>query len=379
MIYLDYAATAPLGPMVLEAMMPYLKEHHGNPSSVHRFGQKTREAIDEARNFFMKVLGASLAHNILFTGSGTESCNMAVFGAAFARQDQGKHLVLSAIEHPAVMEAAEQLVRNFGFELTLVKPDSEGLIHVEDVEAAIRPDTILISVMLANNEVGTIQPVKKIAKLAREKNILMHTDACQAPGFLDINADHLGVDLLSLNGSKVYGPKGVGLLFIREGVQMMPLIFGGGQEFRMRGGTENVANIVGFAKAMELVLKDSKKEAARIGKMRDELLEALLKLPGVSLNGSREHRLENNINLHVEGISGETLVQRLDMDGLATSSGSACSSGKTEASPVLLAMGQSKKMAGESIRISLGRPTTIKEVKSAAQIIEAALHKISKS
>lgn len=368
-IYLDYAAATPLDERVLKAMQPFLNEEYGNPSSIHQFGQRARRAIDDARLACLELLGAFSVHEILFTGGGTESCNTAVFGAAFARQDKGKHLVVSAIEHPAVLEPARYLRDNFGFELTEVLPDSNGVVHPEAIEAALRPDTILVSVMLINNEVGTIQPVKKIVKLARERGILTHTDACQGPGFTDINVEHLGVDLLSLNGSKIYGPKGIGLLYIREGVKITPLVHGGGQEFRMRGGTENAALVVGFAKALELVLKDSKKEAARLGKLRDALMEELLKLPGVTVNGSLEHRAENNLNVRVQGQSGETLVMRLDLEGLAVSSGSACSSGKTEPSHVLMAMGQDKTSALESLRFSLGRPTTSKEIKKAANLL----------
>lgn len=373
MIYLDYAAATPLDPRVLRAMQSYLKEEFGNPSSIHQYGQRARQAIDEARKKCMELLGAFSVHEIIFTGSGTESCNMAIFGAAFGRQDRGKHLVISAMEHPAVLEPARYLRDNFGFELTEVLPGKDGLMRSEDIAAALREDTILVSVMTVNNEVGTIQPIRQIAKLCRDRGILFHTDACQAPGFTDVNVDHLDVDLLSLNGSKIYGPKGVGLLYVREGVKITPLVHGGGQEFRMRGGTENPALIVGFAKALELVMKDSKKEAARISKLRDELLDSLLKMKGVILNGSRERRVENNINIHVPGISGETLVMRLDMQGLAASSGSACSSGKTEPSPVLLALGQSAKKASESLRLTLGRFTTEEEIKKAGKILKKAL------
>ena len=215
-IYLDYSASTPLDPRVLKAMQPYLKEHFGNPSSIHRFGQTKRRAIDEARNLTMGLLGAFSPHELIFTGSGTESCNMAIFGAARARQEHGKHLVISAIEHPSVAEAAYYLRDNFGFELTEVKPDAEGLIRPQDLAAALREDTILVSVMTVNNEIGTLQPIKEIAKLCREHGIFFHTDACQAPGFADINVEHLNVDLLSLNGSKIYGTKGVGLLYVRE-------------------------------------------------------------------------------------------------------------------------------------------------------------------
>lgn len=373
MIYLDYAAATPMDPRVLEAMLPYLKEHHGNPSSIHQLGQRTRRAIDEARNTVIEWLGAFSVHEILFVGSGTESCNMALFGAAFARQDQGKHLVVSAIEHPAVLEPARYLRDNFGFELTEVAPGTDGIIRVENVEAALRTDTILVSVMMANNEVGTIQPVKEVAGLCRERGILFHTDACQAPSYLPIKVDEIQPDLLTMNGSKIYGPKGIGLLYVREGVKITPHIHGGGQEFRMRGGTENTANIVGFAKALELI----EDETERIGKLRDQLLDELLEIEGVTLNGAREQRLANNINIHVEGVSGESLVMRLDMDGLAVSSGSACSSGKTEASSVLLAMGQSEAQALESIRLSLGRLTTQEEIEKSIEILRKVVAQLS--
>lgn len=373
MIYLDYAATTPVDARVTEAMQPYLTEHFGNASSIHQYGQVCRKAIDQARNQCIELLGAFSPREILFTGSGTESCNTAIYGVAFARQEEGKHLVISGLEHPAVREAAEDLRDRFGFELTVVNPNEEGLITVEAVEAALREDTTLLSVMYANNEVGTVQPVKKLAKLARERGILFHTDACQAPGYLDINVSHLGVDLMSLNGSKIYGPKAVGLLYVREGLSIQPLIRGGGQEFRMRGGTENPALIVGFAKALELVLEGSKERAAAIAALRDDLLQSLLEIEGVQLNGSAMQRLENNINVHVPGHLGETLVMRLDMEGLAAGSGSACSSGKTEASPVLLAMGQSQQQALESLRLTLGRFTTPEEIQKAKAILLSIL------
>lgn len=378
MIYLDYSATTPLDPRVLEAMMPYLTEEFGNASSIHQYGQRARRAIDDSRNTVMGLLGAFSPHEIIFTGSGTESCNTAIYGAAFARQDRGKHIIVSAIEHPAVLEPARYLRDNFGFELTEVNPGPDGLVKPEDVEAALREDTILVSLMYANNEVGTIQPIKKVAKLCRDRGILFHTDACQAPGFLNMDVEYLGVDMLTLNGSKIYGPKGVGLLYVREGVQITPLILGGGQEFRMRGGTENTALIVGFAKALELTMKDSKQEADRIGALRDALLTELLTLPGVTLNGSTEKRLENNINLHIPGLSGETLVMRLDIEGLAASSGSACSSGKTEPSHVLLAMGRSPKEATESLRLTLGRGTTKEDAESAAAILKSTVSSLTK-
>lgn len=354
MIYLDHASTTPLEPRVLEAMMPYLTEEYGNASSIHQSGQRSRRAIDDARNTVIDLLGANNVHEIIFTGSGTESCNMAVFGAAFAAEKAG-HIIVSAIEHPAVLEPARYLRDNFGFTLTEVIPNKNGLISPADIQSAIQDDTILVSVILANNEVGTIQPVKEIAELCREAGILFHTDACQAPGYTEFRVDEIKPDLLTLNGGKLYGPKGVGLLYVRQGVKITPHIHGGGQEFRMRGGTENVANIVGFAKALELTVNEDHK--SQIEQLRDASLKQLLALPGISLNGSRESRLANNINLSLPGISGETAVMRLDMAGIAVSSGSACSSGKTEPSHVLMAMGQSPEQASQSLRITLGRST----------------------
>jgi cysteine desulfurase len=371
MVYLDYAAATPMDPRAFDAMIPYLQGEFGNASSIHQFGQRARKGIDAARQTCIDLLGAFSAHEIIFTGGGTESCNMALFGAAFGRQEQGKHIIISGLEHPAVREPAEYLRDNFGFELTIVNPDSEGLINPEDIKAALREGTTLVSVMYANNEVGSVQPIAEISKIVREHGALFHTDACQAPGYLDMNVETLGADLLTMNSTKIYGPKGVGLLYVREGVKITPTIHGGGQEFRMRGGTENVANIVGFAKAFQLVMEEDCSE--RIAELRDELLDAILKIPSVSLNGSRSQRLPNNINIHMPGMLGETLVMKLDIDGLAASSGSACSSGKTEPSPVLLAMGQDKTKALESLRLTLGRPTDREEIHRALDIIKGAI------
>lgn len=373
MIYLDYAAATPLDPRVFKVMKPFFTEQYGNASSIHQLGQKSRKAIDDAREICLKLLGAGKPSEIIFTGSGTESCNMAIFGAAFARQAKGKHILISAIEHPAILEPARYLRDNFGFELTELKPDSNGIISPVVFEKALRTDTVIASIIYANNEIGVIQPIKKLAKICKERGVLFHTDACQAPGFLDINVEHLGVDLMTLNSSKVYGPKGVGLLYIREGVQIVPHIFGGGQEFRMRGGTENPALILGFAKALELTLKNSKKEAERVRRLREKLLNQLLKINGIVLNGSLENRLPNNINIYTPGFNGETLVMRLDLEGLAASSGSACSSGKTESSHVLMAIGQSEKKAKQSLRLTLGRHTSEEEIKKAAKILKKVL------
>lgn len=359
MIYLDYAAATPLDPQVAEAMLPFEREIFGNPSSVHGYGQKSRQAIDKARTLCMELLGAQSPKEIIFTGGGTESCNAAIFGAAFANQDKGKHIVISAFEHPAVLEAARYLRDCFGFELTEVQADENGIVQAVDVQNALRQETILVSVMLVNNEIGTIQPVQEIARLCNEHKIIFHTDACQAPGFTEIRVDHLGVDLMTLNGSKIYGPKGSGLLFVKKGTAISPFIFGGGQEFRMRGGTENTPAIVGFAKALELVLENTEEEKNRIVRLRDQLLGALLKFPNITLNGSGDQRVANNINIRVAGKSGETMVMQLDMAGVAASGGSACSSGKTEPT--------------ENLRLTLGKPTTEEEIKAAQKILEAVI------
>lgn len=373
MIYLDYAAATPLDSRVFKIMKPFFAEQYGNASSIYQLGQKSRKAIDDAREICLKLLGAKKPSELIFTGSGTESCNMAIFGTAFARQKKGKHILVSAIEHSAILEPARYLMDNFGFELTELKPDASGIISPEIFEKALRQDTIIASIIYANNEIGVIQPIKKLAKICKEHGILFHTDACQAPGFLDINVEHLGLDLMTLNSSKVYGPKGVGLLYIREGLQIAPHIIGGGQEFRMRGGTENPALILGFAKALELTLKNSKKEAERIRNLKNKLLDKLLKINGITLNGSTENRLPNNINIYTPCHNGETLVMRLDLEGLAASSGSACSSGKTEASHVLMAIGQSEKKAKQSLRLTLGRHTNEEEIKKAAKILKKVL------
>ena len=373
MIYLDYAAAAPLRAAAYKAMLPHFKEQGSSASSIHQAGQMARNAIDEARNLCIELLGAFKPKEIIFTSSGTESCNMAIMGAAFARQDSGKHIIVSAFEHPAVMGAAQYLRDNFGFELDLAPITNEGFVDIPSLKQLIKKDTILVSVMAVNNEIGTIQPIKEIAALCREKGILFHTDACQAPGYANIRVDEVQPDLMTLNGSKIGSGKGAGLLYIRSGVKITPLHHGGGQEFRMRGGTENTAAIVGFAAALQVCLEKEKKEKKKTQKLRDKLLKELLEIPGVSLNGSAENKTANNINLSIDGKLGENLVMQADFNGLALSSGSACSSGKTEPSQTLLAMGQSKEKALASLRITLGHATTTAEIKKAARILSKIL------
>ncbi len=368
-IYLDHAAGSPLRPQVLEAMLPYFAEFQGNPSSIHQDGQAARRALDQSRTQILTRLGAFSVKELIFTSGGTESCTLALLGVAFARQDHGRHILISAIEHPAVVEAAGFLEAIFGFEVERIPVGPNGILDPHELEKRLRTDTILASVMLANNEIGTLQPVQELAQICRAHGTLFHTDACQALGYANIRVDHLEPDLMTLNAAKIGGPKGVGLLYVRQGTPLVPLQRGGGQEFRQRGGTENVAGIVGFAQALELTLAHVEAESARIAALRNQMWDELKNLPGLTLNGSLEQRLPNNLNIHIPGMSGESLVMRLDLEGLAASSGSACSSGKTEPSPVLLALGQTPEKATQSLRLTLGWSTTGEDIENALKVL----------
>ena len=366
-IYLDYAATTPIDPEVLKAMMPYLKRDFGNPSSLHRFGQITRSAIDEARRKVAKFLNCSESE-IVFTGSATEANNLAIFGVVKALRKKVKklHVICSKIEHHSVLHPFEELEKE-GIEVSFVAPNKEGIIEVEEIQKVIKENTVFISVMYANNEIGTIQPIQKIGKLITQLNknrkykIYFHTDAVQAVNYLDCDVQKLKVDLLTLSAHKIYGPKGVGALFVRQGTPIEPIIYGGGHEFGLRSGTENVAGIVGLGKAIELVEKH-KNDIKRIKALRDKIIKGILKIPNTKLNGSKEKRLPNNVNVSISGVEGESLVIALDQYGIAVSTGSACSSRELKPSHVLLAIGLSPKEAHGSLRITLGRFTTEEEV-----------------
>ena len=371
-IYLDHAATTPVDPRVLEAMMPYFNEKFGNPSSLHSIGQQAKKAQDSARKEIATILGCA-AQEVVFTGSGTESDNLAILGIAKAYAKRGKHIITTKIEHPAVLEACQHLEKN-GFKITYLPVDNDGLIQLDDLGKALTKETILVSIIYANNEIGTIQPISEIAALLKKHSNpelgrppIFHTDACQAACSLDIQVDSLGVDLMTLNAGKIYGPKGIGLLYVRKGTKIEPLIYGGGHEFGLRSGTENIPAIVGFATALKLAQDSYQKEAARLTSLRGRLLTGLQKLPDIILNGHAQKRLSNNLNLTIKGVEGETLVIHLDTAGIAASSGSACSSGKTEPSHVLLALGHSKQEAYQSLRFSLGRSTTKEDID---QVIE---------
>lgn len=355
-VYLDHAATTPIRDEVLEAMLPYLKEQYGNASSVHRFGREAKKALDQARETVAEVLNAGF-NEIIFTSGGTESNNLAIKGAAQANRKRGNHIITSCIEHPAVLNPMKELEKD-GFEVTYLPVSEEGLVSVEDFQNALRDDTILVSIMHANNEIGTIQPIAAIGKIARDKGVLMHTDAVQSVGSMDVDVQALNVDLLTLSAHKLYGPKGVGALYVRRGVRLIPQLHGGVQERRRRAGTENTAGIIGLAEALKLAKAELDVEVPRIQKLRDRLLDGILQIPHTRLNGSRTERLPHNINVCFEFIEGESLLLNLDLKGIAGSSGSACTSGSLEPSHVLLAIGLPHEIAHGSLRLTLGRANT---------------------
>jgi cysteine desulfurase len=359
-IYLDHAATTPLDPRVLEAMLPYLTEHYGNPSSIHRQGRAALQALDDAREQVALVLGCS-RREVIFTGGGSESINLAVKGAALARRAAGAqaHLIVSAIEHHAVLHAGEYLQQQHGFEVTLLPVDEGGLVRPDDLRAALRPDTALVSVMYANNEIGTIQPIAELGAICREAGVPLHTDAVQAAGVLPLDVEALKVDYLSLTAHKFYGPKGVGVLYARRGAPLLPQINGGAQERRRRAGTENVAGIVGLAAALTLAEERRPAVTERMRTLRERLIDGVLAaVPDSWLNGDRVQRLPGNANLGFAGIEGESLLLLLDQAGICASSGSACTSGSLEPSHVLLALGLSPAAANASVRFSLGHGVT---------------------
>ncbi|MBX6770654.1 MAG: cysteine desulfurase NifS [Chloroflexi bacterium] len=360
-IYLDHAATTPLDPRVREVMRPYLEDIYGNPSSIYRLAREARRAVDAARDTVAEILGAR-ASEIIFTASGSESDNMAIKGVAFAHLSRRGHIITSSVEHHAVLHTADFL-EQLGFTVTRLPVDSNGMVDPDAVGRAIRDDTILISVMYANNEVGTIQPIEEIGRIARRRRIPFHVDAVQAAGFLDLDVNRLGVDLLSLAGHKFYGPKGSGVLYIRRGVACWPLIHGGGQERGRRAGTENVAAIVGLAAALRFAQDERAEHAAHVSRLRDRVIrEVLAQVPGARLTGHPRHRLPNNASFCFEGISGESLLLALDQEGIMASTGSACTSGSLEPSHVLLAMGLPAPLAAGSLRITLGRSNTDEDV-----------------
>ncbi|MBM4462134.1 MAG: cysteine desulfurase NifS [Chloroflexi bacterium] len=367
-IYLDYAATTPTHPKVVKAMLPYFSDAFGNPSSIHSLGQETKAALEEARGKVAHLIG-SRSEEIVFTSGGTEADNFAVKGVAYANRQKGNHIITSAIEHHAVLEPCKFL-EGQGFEVTYLPVDKYGLVDPEDVRKAITGKTILISVMHANNEIGTIEPIAEIARIAREQEICLHTDAVQTTGHIPVNVDDLGVDLLSISAHKLYGPKGVGALYIRKGTRIVPFMHGGEQERGRRASTENIPAIVGFGKAVEIAEGEMKDEMERLTFLRDELIQGLFeRIEGIYLNGHPSLRLPNNINISVEFVEGESMAISMDLEGIAASTGSACASSAVEASHVLLALGLPAWLCHGSLRLSLGRETTREDIERVLEVL----------
>lgn len=360
-IYVDHAATTPFHPEVTEAMLPYLGVRFGNPSSIYSEGREARKAVEEARAQVAKALGADPGE-ITFTSGGTEADNLAVLGVARANRERGNHIVTTAVEHHAVLEPCHYLERE-GFEVSVLPVDGAGLVDPGEVRRAIRPSTLLVSVMHANNEIGTVQPIEEISAMCREAGVYLHSDAVQTVGALEVDVNRLGVDLLSVSAHKLYGPKGTGCLYARRGTKLEGIILGGGQERRLRSGTENVAGIVGFGVAMKLAAEEWEQRSDHVRPLRDRLIAGILEgVPHTRLNGDRERRLPNNVNVLFDFIEGEAICLRLDFQGIAASTGSACSSESGEASHVLLALGIPQQKAHGSLRLTLGRENTDEDV-----------------
>jgi cysteine desulfurase len=374
-IYLDYAATTPADPEVVKVMLLYFTDIFGNPSSIHSFGQESKQAIEEARGKIASFLGAT-PEEIIFTSGGTESNNFALKGACYANQKKGNHIITSTIEHHCVIEPCKFLER-CGFKVTYLNVDKDGLIDPEDIKKAITDKTILISVMHANNEIGTIEPIAEIGRIAREKGIYFHTDAVQTFGHLPINVNELNVDLLSVSAHKLYGPKGVGALYVKKGTRMVSFMQGGDQERRRRASTENVPAIIGFAKAVEIAKDVMNDEAKKLTTLRDKLIKHLLqRIDSTRLNGHSIKRLPNNVNISIHFVEGESLLLNLDMEGIAASTGSACSSNTLEPSHVLLALGLSHELAHGSLRFSLGRYTKEEDIDYVLEVLPKIVDKL---
>lgn len=374
-IYLDHAATTAARPEVVDAMLPYFTENFGNPSSIYTFSQKNKSVITECRDKIAGTLGAK-SNEIYFTAGGTESDNWAIKATAEAYKAKGKHIITTKIEHHAVLHTAQYLEKE-GFEVTYLDVDENGVVKLDQLRAAIRQDTILISVMFANNEIGTLQPIKEIGEIAKENNIIFHTDAVQAYGQVPIDVDEYHIDMLSASGHKLNGPKGIGFLYIRKGLKLRQFIHGGGQERSRRAGTENVTGIVGLSKAVEIAFATMEERARKETEMRDYLIERLLsEIPYSRLNGHRTGRLPNNVNISFQFIEGESMLIMLDMKGICASSGSACTSGSLDPSHVLLAIGLPHEIAHGSLRMTIGEENTMEEMDYVIENIKEIVTKL---
>jgi len=378
-IYFDYAATTPADPEVVSAMLPYFSEVFGNPSSLHYFGRQANNAVESAREIAAGFIGAK-SEEIIFTSGGTESDNFALKGIAYANSSKGRHIITSNIEHHAILESCQFLESN-GFKVTYLPVQSNGILNPDEVKKSISRETILISVMHANNEIGSIQQINEIGKIAQENKIYFHTDAVQSFGHIPINVDELNIDMLSASAHKIYGPKGVGLLYLRKGTKIQPFLNGGSQEKKLRASTHNVPGIIGFGKAIELASKNMGKEILQLTNLRDKLINGVItNIENIKLNGDSKQRLPNNANFSIKFVEGEGMVLGLDLEGIAVSSGSACTSGSLEPSHVLRAIGRTADLAHGSVRFSFGKFNTMEEVDYALEKfikIVARLRKMS--
>jgi len=374
-IYLDHAATTPTHPEVVEEMRPYFSEKFGNPSSIHFFGREAKTAIEKARERVAELISAK-SEEIVFTSGGTESNNFTLHGIAYANEKKGNHIITTPIEHHALLEPCKFL-ESRGLKVTYLPVDKHGLVNPEDVRKAVTDKTILVSVMHANNEIGTIEPISEISRIVKEKEIYFHTDAVQTVGAIPVNIDELGVDLLSISSHKLYGPKGVGALYVRKGTRMIPFLRGGEQERNRRASTENVTGIIGFGKACELARIELQSRIEHLIPLRDKLINGIMdKIPDVVLNGHPTQRLPKNVDIAVKYVEGESMLLNLDMEGIACSTGSACSSGSLEPSHVLLAIGLSPELAHGSLRFTLGRLTIEKDIEYVLEILPRIVKKL---
>ncbi len=375
-VYMDHAATTPVRPEVLEEMLPFFTERFGNASSVYGLGRDARAAVELARRRTAKALNAAREDEIYFTSGGTESDNWAVKGAALAASSKGKHIITTAIEHHAVLHTCAFLEKR-GFEVTYLPVSSDGFVTAEQVEAALRPDTVLVSVMTANNEIGTIQPVAEIGRICRERGVVFHTDAVQAVGNISLDVQEMDIDLLSLSAHKIRGPKGAGALYVRKGVKIANLMHGGAQERARRGGTYNTPGIAGLGRAIELAAQEIPEHAEKVRALRDALLEGLMeRIPDVTVNGSMKDRLPGNLNVGFARVESESVLLHLDLLGIAASSGSACTSGSVDPSHVLLAIGRTPGAANGSIRFSLGETNTQEDVSRVLEVLPGIVSRL---
>jgi len=373
-VYMDYAGTTPVDPRVLRVMKPYFLKYYGNSMSFHSWGLKAKEALEKSRGKVAKLMNAE-PKEVVFTGSATESNNFALKGIAFANKERGRHIIVSVIEHHCVLDSAEWLKKQ-GFEISYLPVDSKGFADLNKLESSIRKDTILVSIMHANNEIGTIEPIEEIGKICREKEVYFHTDAAQSLGKIPIDVKKMNIDLLTINAHKVYGPKGVGALYIKKGVKIEPLLHGGGHEFGLRSSTVNVAGIVGFGKVAEIQKKEMNSDAKKQIKLRDRLIKEILNIEDSHLNGHPTRRLPNNTNFWFAFIEGESLMMQLDMKGIAASTGSACSSESLKPSHVLLAIGLKPEEAHGSLRLTIGKYTKKDEVNYVLEVLPKVIGRL---